>query len=174
MQQQENNYRNTNDLQSNSKQRTSRSGKKNPKGKKPRRYRGLIVTLWVIFASAIVGIFLFLFFVYNGVIGYMPAVEELKNPTDRFASVLYSSDGKEIGRYFVGTGNRVYADFDEVSPHVIDALISTEDVRFEEHSGIDMRGLGRVLFKTLLLGNKNAGGGSTLTQQLAKQLYSPN
>ncbi|WP_303023503.1 transglycosylase domain-containing protein, partial [Duncaniella muris] len=104
----------------------------------------------------------------------MPPVEELKNPTDRFASVLYSADGKEIGRYFVGTGNRVYADFDEVSPHVIDALISTEDVRFEEHSGIDMRGLGRVLFKTVLMGNKNAGGGSTLTQQLAKQLYSPS
>ncbi len=140
---------------------------------KPRTHRGLIATMWVIFGLGIGAIFLFLFLVYNGVIGYMPPVEELKNPTDRFASVLYSADGKEIGRYFTGTGNRVYADFDEVSPYVVDALIATEDVRFLEHSGIDARGLGRVLFKTLLMGNKNAGGGSTLTQQLAKQLYSP-
>ena len=146
-----------------------------PEGKaKPKRqHRGLIATMWIVFAACVAGIFIFFFFVYNGAIGYMPPVEELKNPTDRFASVLYSSDGKEIGRYFSGTGNRVYADFDEVSPHVIDALIATEDVRFEEHSGIDFIGLGRVLVKTVLLGNKNAGGGSTLTQQLAKQLYSP-
>ncbi|MCM1162712.1 MAG: penicillin-binding protein [Muribaculaceae bacterium] len=135
--------------------------------------RGLVATLWTIFVLGVVAVFLFLFLVYNGIIGYMPPVEELKNPTDRYASVLYSADGKEIGRYFSGTGNRVYADFDEVSPHVIDALIATEDVRFEEHSGIDARGLARVLVKTLLLGNRNAGGGSTLTQQLAKQLYSP-
>ncbi len=141
--------------------------------KKKNSYRGLIASMWIAFGLLIAGVFVFMFLVYNGIIGYMPPVEELKNPTDRFASVLYSADGKEIGRYFSGTGNRVYADFDEVSPHVIDALISTEDVRFEEHSGIDMRGLGRVLFKTILMGNKNAGGGSTLTQQLAKQLYSP-
>ncbi len=147
---------------------TSRKPQKSPKS-----HRGIIATMWLLFVAAVAGLFFFLFLVYNGAIGYMPPVEELKNPTDRFASVLYSADGKEIGRYFAGTGNRVYADFDEVSPHVIDALISTEDVRFEEHSGIDMRGLGRVLFKTILMGNKNAGGGSTLTQQLAKQLYSP-
>ncbi|WP_435380032.1 transglycosylase domain-containing protein, partial [Duncaniella muris] len=150
------------------------TGSETGKGKKAKSHRGLIATLWTVFALGVIGVFFFLFLVYNGVIGYMPPVEELKNPTDRFASVLYSADGKEIGRYFVGTGNRVYADFDEVSPHVINALISTEDVRFEEHSGIDMRGLGRVLFKTVLMGNKNAGGGSTLTQQLAKQLYSPS
>ena len=144
-----------------------------PSKKLKRTHRSLIATMWIVFGAAFAGLFFFLYLIYNGVIGYMPPVEELKNPTDRFASVLYSADGKEIGRYFVGTGNRVYADFDEVSQHVIDALISTEDVRFEEHSGIDMRGLGRVLFKTVLMGNKNAGGGSTLTQQLAKQLYSP-
>ena len=155
-------------------ERKNENGAGNGKAKKAKSHRGLIATLWTVFALGVIGVFFFLFLVYNGVIGYMPPVEELKNPTDRFASVLYSADGKEIGRYFVGTGNRVYADFDEVSPHVIDALISTEDVRFEEHSGIDMRGLGRVLFKTVLMGNKNAGGGSTLTQQLAKQLYSPS
>ncbi|MDE6418310.1 MAG: transglycosylase domain-containing protein, partial [Duncaniella sp.] len=152
---------------------TKTQNKTDNKPENKRTHRGLIATLWIIFGAVVVGVFLFLFLVYNGVVGYMPPVEELKNPTDRFASVLYSADGKEIGRYFSGTGNRVYADFDEVSPYVIDALISTEDVRFEEHSGIDARGLARVLVKTLIMGNKNAGGGSTLTQQLAKQLYSP-
>ncbi|MDE6416305.1 MAG: penicillin-binding protein, partial [Duncaniella sp.] len=133
----------------------------------------IITVLWIALGVGVVSLLSFLFLVYNGVIGYMPPVEELQNPTDRFASVLYSADGEEIGRYFKGTGNRVYADYDEISPYVVDALISTEDVRFEDHSGIDLRGLGRVLFKTILMGNKNAGGGSTITQQLAKQLYSP-
>ena len=127
-----------------------------------RRNNTIIGLMWGVFGLFIAGIFIFLFLVYNGIIGYMPPVEELKNPRDRFASVLYSSDGQEIGRYFRNTGNRVYADFDDISQHVVDALIATEDVRFEEHSGIDMRGLGRVLFKTILMGNKNAGGGSTI------------
>ncbi|MCM1520931.1 MAG: penicillin-binding protein [Lachnoclostridium sp.] len=144
--------------------------------KKPERgiWKKLIIGMWILFGAAVVGVLFFLFLVYNGVIGYMPPVEELQNPRDRFASVLYSADGQEIGRYFKGTGNRVYADYDEISPNVVDALIATEDKRFLEHSGIDMQGLGRVLFKTILMGNKNAGGGSTLTQQLAKQLYSPS
>ncbi len=129
--------------------------------------------MWLGFVIFIAAIFIFLFLVYNGVIGYMPPVEELKNPRDRFASVIYSADGEEMGRYFRNTGNRIYADYDEISPNVVNALIATEDSRFEEHSGIDFRALMRVGFKTLLLGRKNAGGGSTITQQLAKQLYSP-
>ena len=137
------------------------------------RHRAVIMLLWLFFVAFIAGIFTFLFLIYNGVIGYMPPVEELKNPHDRFASVLYSSDGKEIGRFFRGTGNRVYADYDEISSNVVNALIATEDARFEDHSGIDFRALFRVAVKRLLLGNKNAGGGSTITQQLAKQLYSP-
>ena len=137
------------------------------------RHRAVIMLLWLFFVAFIAGIFTFLFLIYNGVIGYMPPVEELKNPHDRFASVLYSSDGREIGRFFRGTGNRVYADYDEISSNVVNALIATEDARFEDHSGIDFRALFRVAVKRLLLGNKNAGGGSTITQQLAKQLYSP-
>ncbi len=129
--------------------------------------------LWILFVAGVVLAGIFFVLVYNGVIGYMPPVEELKNPQDRFASVVYSADGEELGRYFRNTGNRVYADFDEISPAVVDALIATEDARFEDHSGIDLRAIGRVAFKTLLLRNKNAGGGSTITQQLAKQLYTP-
>lgn len=121
-----------------------------------------------------VGVVLLLFILmYNGIIGYMPPVEELKNPKDNFASIVYTADGVEMGRYFRNTGNRVYADFDEISPYVVNALIATEDVRFEEHSGIDVRALSRAVIKRGLLRQKNAGGGSTITQQLAKQLYTP-
>ena len=133
----------------------------------------VIRTIWVIFGALVVVSALFFYLIYNGVVGYMPPVEDLKNPNDRFASVLYTSDGEELGRYFRGTGNRVYADIDEISENVVNALIATEDSRFMDHSGIDVQALGRVLFKRVLLGQKNAGGGSTLTQQLAKQLYSP-
>ncbi|MDE7025598.1 MAG: penicillin-binding protein [Paramuribaculum sp.] len=129
--------------------------------------------MWMAFGSLVVLGILFFMLVYNGIIGYMPPVEELKNPRDRFASVVYSADGQEIGRYFRNTGNRVYADYDEISPYMVDALIATEDARFMDHSGVDFRALMRVAFKTLLMGRKNAGGGSTITQQLAKQLYSP-
>lgn len=145
----------------------------NPENQHKPKGRGIIASLWIIFTLLICGVGFLMFLVYNGVIGYMPAIEELKNPHDRFASVIYSEDGKEIGRYFRNTGNRVYADFDEISDNVVNALIATEDVRFNEHSGIDARAMARVLIKTLAMGQKNAGGGSTITQQLAKQLYSP-
>ncbi len=135
--------------------------------------RRIIIAMWTAFVVGVVAIFFFFFLVYNGRIGYMPPIEDLKNPQDRFASVIYSADGEELGRYFANTGNRVYAEINDISQHVIDALLATEDSRFMEHSGIDVRALGRVAFKTLLMNNKNAGGGSTITQQLAKQLYSP-
>lgn len=138
-----------------------------------RRSRVVVKWLWIAFAALSIFVSLFFVLVYNGKIGYMPPIENLKNPQDKFASVIYASDGAELGRYFRNTGNRVYADFDEISPAVVDALIATEDVRFEDHSGIDVRALFRVAFKTLLMGKRNAGGGSTITQQLAKQLYTP-
>lgn len=103
----------------------------------------------------------------------MPPVEGLLNPEDRLASRLFTSDGVEMGRFYQSRNNRVYADYSEISPNVINALIATEDERFMQHSGIDIMALSRVLFKTILLRQKNAGGGSTITQQLAKQLYSP-
>ncbi len=135
--------------------------------------RNVIRSLWILFIAGFIAMILLFALIYNGVVGYMPPVEELKNPSDKFATVVYSSDGKELGRYFRNTGNRVYADFDEISQNVIDALIATEDRRYFDHSGIDMRAMSRVLVKTLLMGQRNAGGGSTITQQLAKQLYSP-
>ncbi len=142
-------------------------------GKTIKRNNKLIMSLWSLFVVGFMLVVLLFVLIYNGMIGYMPPIEELRNPTDKFASVIYSADGQELGRYFRNTGNRVYADYSEISPHVIDALIATEDSRFEDHSGIDMRAVMRVIVKTIMMQNKNAGGGSTITQQLAKQLYSP-
>ena len=133
----------------------------------------LIRWLWIAFGATVCCVALLFALIYNGIVGYMPDIEQLKNPTDKFASIIYTADGVEMGRYFRPTGNRVYADYSDISQHVIDALIATEDVRYLDHSGIDARAIARVLGKTLILQQKNAGGGSTLTQQLAKQLYSP-
>ena len=144
-------------------------------GKAARRSWGRRVmrALWWVFGIGIVVLFLFFILAYNGVIGYMPPVEELRNPQDKYASIIYTADGKEMGRYFRNSGNRVYADLDEISPNVVNALIATEDARFFDHSGIDMKALTRAVVKTVLMQQKNAGGGSTITQQLAKQLYTP-
>ncbi|MCM1475765.1 MAG: penicillin-binding protein [Muribaculaceae bacterium] len=129
--------------------------------------------LWGSFLGLGVVIAVLLLLIYNGVIGYMPPIEELEDPHSKLASVVYASDGTtELGRYFEGNANRVNNDYESVSPYVIDALISTEDVRFESHSGIDFMALGRTAVKTLMMGDKSSGGGSTITQQLAKQLYS--
>lgn len=144
-----------------------------PKAAKRRlRNRKFVQWLWICFLSLGFFIVLMMLLIYNGVIGYMPPVEELEDPHDKLASLVYASDGTEMGRYFQGTGNRVYTDYNGISPHVINALVATEDVRFREHSGIDFKALGRTMVKTLIMGDKSAGGASTITQQLAKQLYS--
>lgn len=148
----------------------------NKQSKAARRYRrnrSIVKWLWISFLSIGFIIVFFMMLIYNGVIGYMPPIEELEDPHDKLASLVYASDGTtELGRYYYGSGNRVYTDYNGISPHVINALVATEDVRFLEHSGIDFKALGRTAVKTLLLGDKSSGGASTITQQLAKQLYS--
>ena len=136
------------------------------------RSRKIVKFMWIAAGILVFLVTVFLVLVYNGIIGYMPPIEELKNPKASYASIVYTADGAEMGRYYRNTGNRVYADYDDISNYVVDALVATEDSRFREHSGIDVRALTRVIFKTLLMGNSSAGGGSTITQQLAKQLYS--
>ena len=141
--------------------------------KRYRRNRIIVKWLWIIFLSIGFTIALFLTLIYNGVIGYMPPIEELEDPHDKLASLVYASDGTtELGRSYYGAGNRVYTDYNSISMHVIDALVATEDERFLEHSGIDFRALGRSVVKTVIMGDKSSGGASTITQQLAKQLYS--
>lgn len=141
--------------------------------KRVARTKKMIRALWTINFCGVALVMLIGVMIYHGYIGYMPPVEGLLNPEDRFASRLFTSDGVEMGRFYQSRNNRVYADYSEISPNVINALIATEDERFMQHSGIDIMALSRVLFKTILLRQKNAGGGSTITQQLAKQLYSP-
>ncbi len=99
--------------------------------------------------------------------GNLPGFEQLENPESSIASVIYSEDGKEIGKYFLQ--NRTNADFNELSPYLVQALIATEDERFHQHSGVDVRATGRVI-KGVLTGNSK-GGGSTISQQLAKMLF---
>lgn len=141
--------------------------------KKTNRSGKIVAWLWGIFLGGGFVIAVLLLLIYNGVIGYMPPIEELEAPHSKQASVVYAADGTtELGRYFIGQGNRFNKDYENISPYVIDALIATEDVRFEDHSGVDFRALGRSLVKTMMLRDKSSGGGSTITQQLAKQLYS--
>jgi penicillin-binding protein 1A len=108
----------------------------------------------------------------NGKIGYMPPIEDLQNPINRFATQVYSSDGKLMGTWSMSRENRVMVDYSKLSPMLVKALVATEDARFYEHSGIDFYALMRAVVKRGLMGQKSAGGGSTITQQLAKQLYS--
>ncbi|MBQ3555192.1 MAG: transglycosylase domain-containing protein, partial [Bacteroidales bacterium] len=133
----------------------------------------VIGVLWILFFVAILSVALIFVLISNGKIGYMPPIEELENPKDKFATEIYSADMKVIGNYHQSQGNRVYIEYQDISPNLINALIATEDIRFYNHSGIDLRALARAVVKGVL-GVGTAGGGSTITQQLAKQLYSPS
>lgn len=132
-----------------------------------------LFSFWVLFFLGIFSLSTIIVLVAKGKIGYLPPIEELENPKSKFASVVFSSDGEELGRFAQARENRVFVNYNQLSPHLVQALIATEDVRFSEHSGVDVRALTRVIIKTVILRQKNAGGGSTITQQLAKQLYSP-
>ena len=145
-----------------------------PKKKSGSVSRIIIKCLWIFFCVGIVSITLLFFFIAKGFIGYMPPIEELQNPKDKFASEIYSSDMEVIGRYYQSKGNRVYVGYNEISPYLVNALIATEDARFEDHSGIDVKALARAVIKRGLFFQKSAGGGSTISQQLAKQLFSPS
>ncbi|SEA02386.1 transglycosylase domain-containing protein [Segatella bryantii] len=110
--------------------------------------------------------------IWNGWIGYMPDIEDLQNPINRYATQVYSSDGKVMGTWNLNKENRIVIPYSKISPNLVHALVATEDERFYEHSGIDFIALSRAVVKRGILGQKSAGGGSTITQQLAKQLYS--
>lgn len=128
--------------------------------------------LWTLLGGGLLLAAIAFIAIFNGWIGYMPPVENLQNPIDKFATQVYSADGKIMGTWNYNNENRICVDYKQLSPNLVKALVATEDVRFYEHSGIDFIALGRAIVKRGLLGNVNAGGGSTITQQLAKQLYS--
>ena len=129
------------------------------------------IVIWCFYTLIILGIFFLFMSIKKGWIGYMPPLDELQSPISKYASQVFSADGTLLGTWSRNE-NRIFADYDSISPHVFNALVATEDVRFFNHSGIDVKAFGRALIKTGLLRQKEAGGGSTITQQLAKQLYS--
>ena len=127
--------------------------------------------LWAVLVAGVVTTVVAFYGISEGWIGYMPPIEDLQNPINRYATQVYSSDGKLMGTWSSDRGNRVMIDYSQLPTSLVHALVATEDVRFYEHSGIDFYALGRAIIKRGLMGQKSAGGGSTITQQLAKQLF---
>ncbi len=132
-----------------------------------------IYVLWGLLILTVAAIAIIFSAIANGKIGYVPPVEELENPNLKFATQIISDDGQLLGTWSLSKENRVYVGYEDLSPNLVKALIATEDVRFKDHSGIDIRAFSRAVIKRGILMQKHAGGGSTITQQLAKQFYSP-
>ena len=136
--------------------------------KKANKHNAYIVILWSIFGLIFISVIILFHMIANGKFGFMPTFEELENPQTNLASEIFTDNGELLDKFFIE--NRTLVEYDDLSPYLVDALIATEDIRFSRHSGIDPRGLVRVVVKSLLLG-QNAGGGSTISQQLAKNLF---
>lgn len=125
--------------------------------------------IWIIILFPVLSLFLVVLLTSLGVFGSLPTIEDLANPRSNLASEIISSDQEVLGKFYIE--NRINVSYDQLSPKLVDALVSTEDARFYEHSGIDLRALFRVLVRTVLGGDRDSGGGSTLTQQLAKNMF---
>lgn len=134
--------------------------------------KSFIRFLWGALLIGIVALVVGFTAIWNGWVGYMPNVDDLQNPISKYASQIFSADGKVMGTWNSNRENRIMVDYNNLSPDLIQALVATEDERFYEHSGIDFIALGRAILKRGILRQNSAGGGSTITQQLAKQLYS--
>ena len=134
--------------------------------------KAVVSFLWKLLLGVVLIVLLCFIAMWKGWIGYMPPIEDLQNPISRYASQIYSSDGQVMGTWNFNRENRVMVDYKSLTPDLVHALVATEDERFYEHSGIDFIALGRAIVKRGFLRQASAGGGSTITQQLAKQLYS--
>ena len=132
----------------------------------------LIIILWIVLFLLMAGACGAFWAIAKGYIGYMPDLQQLENPVNKFASQVISADGRVLGTWSYTRANRIFVSYNDIAPSTVQALVATEDVRFYEHSGVDFRALMRAVFKRGILRQKNAGGGSTITQQLAKQVYS--
>ena len=131
----------------------------------------IVRSLWTLLFLTVLGTAFAFYAINEGWIGYMPPIEDLQNPINRYATQVYSADGKVMGTWNYNRENRVVIDYTKLAPSLVQALVATEDIRYYEHSGIDFYALGRAVIKRGIMGQKSAGGGSTITQQLAKQLY---
>ena len=130
----------------------------------------VIIALWIILVLILGSAALAFWAIAEGVIGYMPDLEQLENPVNKYASQVISADGHLLGTWSYQRANRIFVRYGDIAPSTIEALVATEDERFYQHSGIDFKALMRAVVKRGILHQKSAGGGSTITQQLAKQL----
>src|ERR1700743_2545232 len=121
---------------------------------------------WILFLSGLVAFIVFIALIAWGAFGQLPSLHELENPSLVLASEVYADDGTSMGKYYTEKGNRTHVDYQQISPNVIHALVATEDERFYDHSGID----GKAVMRAVLRFGKD-GGGSTLTQQLALNMF---
>jgi penicillin-binding protein 1A len=131
--------------------------------------RKYLKIFWWLVVSPVALLLLIILLVSFGAFGDLPSIEELQNPKSNLASVVYSSDMKVLGKYYAE--NRTPVRYKDLDTNLVSALVATEDARFYDHSGVDARGLGRVVFRTVLGGDQTGGGGSTISQQLAKMLF---
>ncbi len=138
-----------------------------------RQKKMFFMIFWSIIVIGFLCIFGIIFSINKGWIGYVPPIDELQNPKNKYASEIISSDGETLGTFYTARDNRINTSFCSISENLVHALIATEDERYYSHSGVDIKALFRVFFKRMILMQKGAGGGSTISQQLAKQLYSP-
>lgn len=134
-----------------------------------------IIVLWFIIGIAYTAVISLFVAISCGWVGYVPDTDELENPQSEYATQVISADGVVMGSWYSSkpgvTTNRVRVEYDEIPQHLVEALVATEDVRYYDHSGIDGKSLLRVIVKSIILRQENSGGGSTITQQLAKMLH---
>lgn len=155
------------DTQKETNKSTKKSSNKKIKSSK------IIKGLWVVFLGGILAVVLLFSLISAGAIGYMPQIEDLQNPIDKYASQVISADGQVLGTFSTAKNNRIYSKYSDLPDNMVKALVATEDERFYSHSGLDLYALSRAIVKRGLMGDKSGGGASTISQQLAKQLYSP-
>ncbi|WP_066632215.1 transglycosylase domain-containing protein [Labilibacter marinus] len=129
----------------------------------------LLIWFWGIILGGLLLVFILFLSISQGFLGVMPSFEELENPKNSLATEIFSDDGKVLGNFAIE--NRTFVDYEDLSPYIVNALVATEDLRFYDHSGVDPRGLARAIILTGILGRESSGGGSTLSQQLAKLLF---
>jgi penicillin-binding protein 1A len=132
----------------------------------PGTYRTIVKWMWILAGLGVFSIFL-LFLILS--FSDLPSVRQLENPKSEEATQVFAANGEVIGRFY--TQNRIPVNYSQLSPNLVKALVSTEDERFYEHSGIDFTALGRAIIKTGIMGQQSSGGASTITQQLAKLLF---
>ncbi|MEZ4888445.1 MAG: transglycosylase domain-containing protein [Chitinophagales bacterium] len=140
-----------------------------PSSSKKEKWQKVAMIAGIALLSGLLLFFIFFLSVLWGAFGKLPSESELSDIKNPLSSEVYAADGKLLGKYYIE--NRSYVPYNLISPNIINALVATEDARYFKHKGVDTKSYLRVLFKTILMGNESAGGGSTISQQLIKNLY---